>query len=149
MNGAPIQVTKEEVLRSAMLATGFPYNPETASDNIEVFARMMHRCRAIRRPGAAALDLCYVACGRLDGFWELKLNAWDVAAGVLIVQEAGGRVSGPNGEVYNVEDKVLVSSNGVLHDALLEGLELGTPSPMSQETGKTPRPRPRDETLLR
>ena len=124
MNGAPIQVTKEEVLRSAMLATGFPYNPDTASDNIEVFARMMHRCRAIRRPGAAALDLCYVACGRLDGFWELKLNAWDVAAGVLIVQEAGGRVSGPNGEMYNVEDKVLVSSNGVLHEALLEGLEL-------------------------
>ena len=128
MNGAPIEVSSEEVLRSAMLATGFPYNSETASDNIEVFARMMHRSRAIRRPGAAALDLCYVACGRLDGFWDLKLNAWDVAAGVLIVREAGGRTSGPNGEVYNVEDKVIVSSNGVLHDALLEGLELGTAS---------------------
>ena len=119
-------VSSESVLRSAMLATGFPYNPDTASDNIEVFARMMHRCRAIRRPGAAALDLCYVACGRLDGFWDLKLNAWDVAAGVLIIQEAGGRVTGPAGEPYNVEDKVLVSSNGVLHEVLLEGLELGT-----------------------
>ena len=128
MNGAPIQVTSESVLRSAMLATGFSYNPETASNNIEVSARMMHRCRALRRPGAAALDLCYVACGRLDGFWELKLNAWDVAAGVLIIQEAGGRVTGPSGERYHVEDKVLVSSNGALHEALLEGLELGTPT---------------------
>ncbi len=125
LNGMPIGVSSETVLRSAMLATGFPYNPDTASDNIEVFARMMHRCRAVRRPGAAALDLCYVACGRLDGFWELKLNAWDVAAGVLIIQEAGGRVTGPAGEPYNVEDKVLVSSNGVLHEVLLEGLELG------------------------
>ncbi len=126
MNGAPIRVTSEDVLRNAMLATGFPYNPETASDNIEVFARMMHRCRAIRRPGAAALDLCYVACGRLDGFWDLRLHPWDVAAGVLILEEAGGRVSGPAGEPYNVEDKVLVSSNGALHESLLEGLELRT-----------------------
>ena len=128
LNGAPIGVSSETVLRSAMLATGFPYDPDTASDNLEVFARMMHRCRAIRRPGAAALDLCYVACGRLDGFWELKLNAWDVAAGVLIIREAGGRVTGPAGEPYSVEDKVLVSSNGALHGALLEGLELGAPA---------------------
>ncbi len=124
LNGAPITVTKETELRRSMLATGFAYDPDTAADNIEVFSRMLGRCRTVRRPGAAALDLAYVACGRVDGFWELKLNAWDVAAGVLLVTEAGGRVTGGTGEPYELGGRVLVSSNGAIHASLVETLAL-------------------------
>ncbi|MDQ3396300.1 MAG: inositol monophosphatase [Deinococcota bacterium] len=124
LNGAPVVVSEENVLQSAMLATGFPYDPASVSANIEVFTRVMPKVRAVRRPGAAALDLSYVACGRLDGFWELKLNAWDVAAGVLLVEEAGGKVTGPQGGPYHVEDRVLVSSNGHIHSDLLEALAI-------------------------
>ena len=124
LNGAPIAVTQETELRKSMLATGFAYNADTAADNVSVFGRMMGRCRALRRPGAAALDLAYVACGRLDGFWDLKLNAWDVAAGVLLVGEAGGRVSGAEGRPYRLGDGALVASNGPLHSALVGALEL-------------------------
>ena len=124
LNGAPVKVTKETELRRSMLATGFAYDPDTAADNIEVFRRMLGRCRTVRRPGAAALDLAYVACGRVDGFWELKLNAWDVAAGVLLVTEAGGQVTGHAGEPYRLGEKVLVASNGVIHASLVGTLEL-------------------------
>ena len=124
LNGAPITVTQETELRRSMLATGFSYDPESAVNNVEIMGRMLGRCRTVRRPGAAALDLAYVACGRIDGFWELKLNAWDVAAGVLLVTEAGGRVTDGAGEPYNVHEKVLVSSNGTIHEAMLEALEL-------------------------
>lgn len=124
LNGAPVSVTQETELRRSMLATGFSYDPESAVNNVEIMGRMLGRCRTVRRPGAAALDLAYVACGRIDGFWELKLNAWDVAAGVLLVSEAGGRVTGGNGEPYNVHEKVLVSSNGTIHESLLAALEL-------------------------
>ena len=124
LNGAPLSVTGEADLGKAMLATGFAYTAGTQSENLEVFARMMPKCRAIRRPGAAALDLCYVACGRLDGFWELKLNAWDVAAGVLLIREAGGTVTGPTGEPYRLNDRVIVAANPALHPTLLEALEL-------------------------
>ena len=131
LNGAPIAVTKETELRRSMLATGFSYDPDSAVDNVAVLGRMLGRCRTVRRPGAAALDLAYVACGRIDGFWELKLNAWDVAAGVLLVSEAGGRVTDGAGEPYNVHEKVLVSSNGVIHDAMLGALEL--PAALNQK----------------
>lgn len=124
LNGAPIRVSEEDVLQSAMLATGFPYDPAGVLDNIEVFRRVMPKVRAVRRPGAAALDLAYVACGRLDGFWELKLNAWDVAAGVLLIAEAGGRVTNPSGGPYSVEERMLVSSNGRIHEALVEALAI-------------------------
>lgn len=124
LNGAPISVTSETDLRKSMLATGFAYNLGTASDNVEVFGRMMGRCRALRRPGAAALDLAYVACGRLDGFWELKLNPWDVAAGTLLVTEAGGRVTGGAGQPYELGEGVLVATNGPLQDTVLKALEL-------------------------
>ena len=124
LNGAPIAVTQESELRRSMLATGFAYDPNSAADNVAVMGRMLGRCRTVRRPGAAALDLAYVACGRIDGFWELKLNAWDVAAGVLLVTEAGGRVTGGAGEPYNLSEKVLVSSNGAIHEAMLGALAL-------------------------
>jgi len=123
-NGAPINVTRETVLRKAMLATGFAYDEAAVLVNLEIFKRIMPKARAVRRPGAAALDLCYVACGRLDGFWELKLNSWDVAAGALIITEAGGRVTGGAGEAYDLNNPVLVASNGPLHEALLQTLQL-------------------------
>ncbi len=125
LNGAPIAVTREANLQNAMLATGFAYDPEAVSENLEVFKRVMPHVRAIRRPGAAALDLCYVACGRLDAFWELNLNPWDVAAGMLVIQEAGGTVTGGGGEPYRLSEKVVVASNGHLHGKLVSLLALG------------------------
>lgn len=124
LNGAPIRVTRETELRKSMMATGFAYTTETMMDNLELFRRMLPLCRAIRRPGAAAMDLAYVACGRLDGFWEISLNPWDVAAGWLLVEEAGGRVSGGSGKPYKLHDKTMVVSNGPLHESLLSALEL-------------------------
>jgi len=125
-NGRPIQVSEESVLINAMLATGFAYVQGTQHQNLEVFARVMPEVRAIRRPGAAALDLCFVASGQLDGFWELKLSPWDVAAGVLIIQEAGGAVTAADGSPYRLGDPVLVASNGALHVRLVDLLDLGT-----------------------
>lgn len=124
LNGAPMQVTEETDLKQAMLATGFAYNADTVSENVAVFSRMMPKVRAIRRPGAAALDLCYVAAGRLDGFWELKLNPWDVAAGMLIVREAGGTVTGGGGQPYRLGEKIVVASNGRLHAKIVAALGL-------------------------
>ncbi len=125
LDGAPIEVSRTSELRAAMLGTGFAYGGPAIERNLELFARVLPRARAVRRPGAVALDLCYVACGRLDGFWELELNAWDVAAAQLIVQEAGGTVTGPAGAPYRWEDEALVASNGHLHARLLTLLDLG------------------------
>ncbi|HET8984441.1 MAG TPA: inositol monophosphatase family protein [Trueperaceae bacterium] len=124
LNGEPIAVSDTAVLRSALLATGFAYVTDTISLNLEVFARVLPQVQSVRRPGAAALDICYVACGRVDGFWELALNSWDVAAGVLIVREAGGTVTGAASAPYRLDDPVLVASNGALHAKLLDLLRL-------------------------
>lgn len=123
-NGRKINGSSEPTLRNAMLATGFSYEPEKIAGNVKVFERMLHQARTVRRPGAAALDLCYVACGRLDGFWELTLKAWDVAAGVLIVQEAGGTVTTPAGAPYHIHLPEIVASNGHLHSRFLQALDL-------------------------
>ena len=125
-NGRPISVSDETVLMSAMLGTGFAYVEGTQHENLEVFARVLPKTRAVRRPGAAALDLCLVASGQMDGFWELKLSPWDVAAGLLIVQEAGGTVTGGDGAPYRLGQRVIVASNGALHAKLLDLLDLGT-----------------------
>lgn len=125
-NGRRIHVSGESTPIRAMLATGFAYVVDDQHENLDVFARVLPKVRAIRRPGAAALDLCYVACGRLDGFWELKLSPWDVAAGVLLVQEAGGTVTAPDGGPYRLGDRVIIASNGHLHGHLLDMLDLGT-----------------------
>ena len=124
LNGAPITVTKKSELIQAVLATGFAYHKGTVHENVAVFGRVHQQVRSIRRPGAAALDLSYVACGRLDGFWELKIQAWDVAAGLLLVQEAGGTVTGAGGEPYELDSRVLVASNGHLHEKLVKLLNL-------------------------
>jgi myo-inositol-1(or 4)-monophosphatase len=124
-NGKTIQVSSENDLRKSLLATGFAYHPETIEENIKIFAKVHRKARSVRRPGAAALDLSYVACGRLDGFWELKLNPWDVAAGMLIIQEAGGTVTGASAEPYTLGNPVVVASNGRIHAKLLAAMELG------------------------
>lgn len=124
LDGERIGVTGETVLRKALLATGFAYVEGDIYRNLEVFARMLPKARSVRRPGAAALDLCYVACGRLDGFWELSLQPWDVAAATLIVREAGGTVTGADGGPHRLGDPILVASNGALHAKLTDALEL-------------------------
>lgn len=120
-NGRPIRVSREGALGRALLATGFAYDVHTsADDNLAAFAAFVKSARAVRRDGSAALDLCYVACGRFDGYWERKLKAWDVCAGALILEEAGGRVSDLAGGPLPADGHELVSSNGVLHAAMLD-----------------------------
>jgi myo-inositol-1(or 4)-monophosphatase len=124
-NGAPIRVSQTRSLGEAMLATGFAYGGETVAQNLALFAKVVPRARAVRRPGSAALDLCMVASGRFDGFWELNLNPWDVAAGTLILREAGGTTTGPQGAPYRLSDPALIATNGHLHHALAALLDLG------------------------
>jgi myo-inositol-1(or 4)-monophosphatase len=119
LNGNRQSVSKRSPLKNSLLATGFPY--DCASDpanNFANFIAFQKTARGIRRAGAAALDLAYVAAGRLDGFWELKLKAWDVAAGVLLVREAGGHVTTFDGSSYDIFNDRILASNGVLHDEM-------------------------------
>jgi len=126
LNGKRIKVSKTALLNRSLLATGFPYDlRESPVNNLIHFENFLFRCQAIRRCGAAALDLSYVACGRFDGFWELKLNPWDVAAGALLVQEAGGQVSHFQGQEFNLNSSDIVASNGFIHRAMLRVLALG------------------------
>lgn len=121
LNGHKIKVSSQSTLNGrAMLATGFPYDTGTAMLALEVFKRFLALGLPIRRPGAAALDLCYVACGRIDGFFEYKLNAWDCAAGILLIEEAGGQVSNFKGQSYAYSDKKIVASNKILHQAMID-----------------------------
>ena len=126
LNGRPIRVSDESELGRALVATGFAYDVrKSPQDNLDHFAQMVKTARAIRRDGSAALNLCYVAAGRFDGFWELKLHAWDVAAGLLIVEEAGGRVSDLSGGPPPSSGRETLASNGALHEAMIEALRVG------------------------
>lgn len=119
LNGAPIRVSgTKELSMPAMLATGFPYNIAQDATNLELLRRALALGLPVRRAGAAALDLCSVACGRFDGYWELGLKPWDAAAGALIVREAGGRVTDRAGADEAFGD-MLIASNSSLHDELL------------------------------
>jgi myo-inositol-1(or 4)-monophosphatase len=123
LNDAPIAVSATSSLDASLLVTGFPYNiRETADTNLDEYAAFSVRARAVRRLGSAVLDLAYVASGRFDAFWELRLSAWDVAAGSLLVEEAGGRITGIDGRPMNVDAPTLVASNGKVHDAVLRVL---------------------------
>lgn len=122
LNGRPIRVSDEANLKRAMLLTGFHYDPKSAMQNVTLLANILPRCLAIRRPGSAALDLSYVACGRADGFWELALKPWDIAAGLLILEEAGGKVTDGMAEPYTWSSLSLVTSNGSVHEAFLQAL---------------------------
>jgi myo-inositol-1(or 4)-monophosphatase len=123
LNGAPIRVSKVNELDKALLATGFPYDRRDHPDfYLSFFKAFMLRSQGIRRNGSAALDLCYVACGRIDGFWELKLRPWDVAAGALIVAEAGGKLSDFSANDFSIHGNETLATNGLIHDEMLEVL---------------------------
>ena len=120
LNGVPIRVSPTAEMQHALLATGFPYSREAMDRALDLFVRIMRRVRAVRRAGSAALDLCCVAAGRLDAFWEETLRAWDTAAGEVIVREAGGLVSDFDGGPFSNGGPNIAASNGALHPALLE-----------------------------
>ena len=123
LNGAPIHVSEVDDLNGALLATGFPYDRRAHTEfYLSFVADFMQRAQGIRRGGSAALDLCYVACGRFDGFWEWKLRPWDTAAGTLIVREAGGSVSGFRGGPFDLFGEHTLASNGRLHAAMVHVL---------------------------
>jgi myo-inositol-1(or 4)-monophosphatase len=125
LNGHRLHVSPRHPLQNTLLGTGFPY--DCASDplnNFDNFIAFQKAARGIRRAGAAALDLAYVAAGRLDGFWELKLKPWDVAAGVLLVREAGGTVTTFDGTEYDVFNHRIVASNGLIHGEMTAMLKL-------------------------
>ena len=118
-NGRRLQVSGRHPLKGCLLATGFPYDRTPGNENN--FANFFHfqlAARGVRRAGAAALDLASVAAGRLDGYWECKLKPWDVAAGVLLVEEAGGRVSDHQGEPYSIYNHRILASNGLVHEEM-------------------------------
>jgi myo-inositol-1(or 4)-monophosphatase len=119
LNGEPIQVSKTSMLGESLLGTGFPSHKRHKNPNIFFYYHLTLRSHGIRRAGSAALDLCSVACGRYDGFWEFNLNPWDTAAGVLIVQEAGGRVTKFDGSPFELNSRETLASNGIIHDALI------------------------------
>jgi myo-inositol-1(or 4)-monophosphatase len=124
LNDAPIRVSATGALEQSLLVTGFPYNiRETADTNLAEYAAFSLRARAVRRLGSAVIDLAYVACGRFDGYWELRLGAWDVAAGAVLVEEAGGRITGIDGGALDVDAPTLLATNGMIHDAMLEALK--------------------------
>lgn len=123
LNGERLRVSEEEDLGAALLVTGFGYDIRTnPRNNLRQFADLSRRARAVRRLGSAALDLCYVAAGRLDGYWELTTGAWDVAAGALLVQEAGGRVTRLDGGAHDLFGGEIVATNGKIHGALVAAL---------------------------
>jgi myo-inositol-1(or 4)-monophosphatase len=119
LNGKAIHVSKIGQLKESLLATGFPSHKRHKNPNIFFYHQITLRTHGVRRAGSAALDLCDVACGRYDGFWEFNLNPWDTAAGVLIVEEAGGKVSGFDGSPFQLNSRETLASNGLLHDALV------------------------------
>jgi myo-inositol-1(or 4)-monophosphatase len=121
LNGEPIKVSLSRELNSSLFATGFPYDRgRSPVNNVAEFSRVVTRVQGIRRGGSAALDLAYVSCGRLDGFWELKLKPWDMAAGMLLVTEAGGKVTDRYGRPTDVYTDSVAATNGLVHEALLE-----------------------------
>jgi myo-inositol-1(or 4)-monophosphatase len=121
LNGAPMRVSQADTLIDSLLCTGFPYTVQTDSGYLlNLFGDFLKRARAVRRLGSAAIDIAYVAAGRFDGFWEVKLNPWDVSAGALMVEEAGGQVSGLAGGPFDSRTGEVVASNGRIHGAMVE-----------------------------
>ncbi|HET6315636.1 MAG TPA: inositol monophosphatase family protein [Chloroflexota bacterium] len=122
LNGEPTHVSAVDSLQHALLATGFPYDRSLFPRSMRSFEAMSMRSQAVRRAGSAALDLCYVACGRLDGYWEHTVKPWDLAAGVLMVREAGGRVSVLDGGRFNLDAGQVLSSNAIIHGPMSDVL---------------------------
>jgi myo-inositol-1(or 4)-monophosphatase len=120
LNGETIRVSKTSTLQESLLATGFPSKKRHKNPNIHFYHQITLHTHGVRRAGSAALDLCNVASGRYDGFWEFNLNPWDTAAGVLIVEEAGGKVTRFDGSPFELNSHETLASNGLLHEALLD-----------------------------
>jgi myo-inositol-1(or 4)-monophosphatase len=126
LNGRRIRVSPTADLDHSLLATGFPYDiRRSRENNIDYFTRFSLVSQGVRQDGSAALDLCYVAMGRFDGYWEMKLASWDLAAGTLVVQEAGGRVSGFGGGRFRIESGEVLASNGCIHEQMISVLSDG------------------------
>lgn len=127
LNGAPLRVSSSETLLDSLLVTGFHYSiHKDPEELLGLFGEFITRARAVRRLGSAAIDLCYVAAGRFDGFWEQKLQPWDVAAGALIVQEAGGQVTTSSGEPFRSELGSVLATNGRIHAEMLQTIQAFT-----------------------
>jgi myo-inositol-1(or 4)-monophosphatase len=121
LNGRPLRVSAADTLIDSLLVTGFHYGIQNDPEElVSLFREFIQRSRAVRRLGSAALDLCYVAAGRFDGYWESKIQPWDVAAGALIVSEAGGRVSTVGGDAFRSRAGSVLATNGQIHDLMLE-----------------------------
>jgi myo-inositol-1(or 4)-monophosphatase len=123
LNGTPIHVSKIAQLKECLLATGFPSHKRHKNPNIHFYHEITLRTHGVRRAGSAALDLCNVASGRFDGFWEFNLNPWDTAAGVLIVEEAGGTVTRFDGSPFLLDSRETLASNGLVHEVLRKEFE--------------------------
>jgi len=137
LNGRPIHVSKVTRLAESLVGTGFPSHKRHKNPNIHFYHQITLRSHGVRRAGSAALDLCCVACGRYDAFWEFNLNPWDTSAGVLLVQEAGGKVTNFTGGPFEISSREVLASNSLVHDELLaefknifEGRVEGMPSPV-------------------
>ena len=120
LNGKPMHVSRIEVLAESLISTGFPSRKRHDSPNIHFYHEFTLRSHGVRRAGSAALDLAYVACGRLEAFWEFNLNPWDTAAGILLVEEAGGRLSDFAGGPFQLNSHEVLASNGLIHDELVD-----------------------------
>ena len=120
LNERRVSVSSQDRLIDSLLCTGFSYDDQKIRENLKLFNRIILHTQAVRRDGSAALDLCYVACGRFEGFWELSLHPWDVAAGTLIVAEAGGLVTSFDGAVCTIYDQKILATNGKIHPDLIK-----------------------------
>jgi myo-inositol-1(or 4)-monophosphatase len=121
LNEKPIKVSETENINRSLLVTGFPYDITKYKQNpVTVFNKFILMDIPVRRLGSAALDICWTACGRFDGFWEFNLNAWDTAAGVIILKEAGGKISDFDGKQYSVYGKQILATNGKIHEQMLD-----------------------------
>jgi len=122
LNNKPIHVSETEELGNSLIVTGFPYDLKGRDNFSQHLTDMLLRSRGVRRDGSAAIDMAYVACGRFDGFWEEGLHAWDVAAGTLLIEEAGGQVSYYDGSKFSIYAPPICASNGLIHSVMLEVL---------------------------
>lgn len=139
LNGQPMHVSRTPELGEALVATGFPSRKRHDNPNIHFYQEFTLRSHGVRRAGSAALDLVYVAAGRLDAFWEFNLNPWDTAAGILLIEEAGGRVTDFSGGHFRLDSREILASNGLIHDELV-----GLFSDMFAGRALTPIPTPQE-----
>jgi myo-inositol-1(or 4)-monophosphatase len=122
LNNKPIRVSAAQKLSDSLIVTGFPYDFKKREDFARHLTDFLLKSRGVRRDGSAAIDMAYVACGRFDGFWEEGLNPWDVAAGTLMIREAGGRVTYYDDSPFSIYAPPILASNGAIHDQMLEVL---------------------------